>query len=464
MKKNKKYIIQRIACYDNLLLSIKEVIRGKKRKYNTSKYILNNLLKFCDETRDLLLSGDYKPGPFREFNVIECGKLRNIQSLGLKDRVILHAIMNILGKELFVKSFIRDTYASIKGRGVIDGLNRIRCDLGDSEGTKYCLKIDIKKFYNSIDQNILIEMLEKYIHDDILIKILKNIIHSFPEGLPLGYHSSQYLGNFYLSGFDRFIKSKLRIKYYYRYCDDIVILSKDKNELHNIFNIIKEYIEDKLHLKIKNNYQIFPVDKRGIDFLGYVIRHNKITIRKRIKKKALRKLSRIRSERRIREILSSINGWELHCHYNDKNYTCIIDKIKYNIRNKKMNELDLNILNSKTIKSFSSLGIKQSIPVKIDAIKVSTNDIINVKIILEGIVSDVVTSKYNKENGEPVKKSVITFRYPDNPNTLYKFITSAVLLIEAAETMKKENLFPVLATVKKVTNIDGTGKSYLKFE
>lgn len=464
MIKQSKHIIERIASYDNLLISVKEVIKGnKKRKYKTSQEILNNLHAFCDKAHYELINGLYKPKPFRSFEVIECGKLRNIQSLCIYDRIILHAIMNILGKELFINTFIRDTYASIKGRGIIDCLNRIKNDLGDVVNTQYCLKLDIRKFYNSIDRNVLLDILNSYIGDKILLKILKNIINSYNDGLPLGYHSSQYLGNFYLSGLDRYIKDNLKVKYYYRYCDDMVILSGSKKELHILFNKIKSYVENILHLTIKSNYQVFPVDDRGIDFLGFVIRHNNLNIRKRIVKKALYRLSYLKSKKRIWEVLVSINGWYKHSNNNNKTCINILDKIKNNnmVADSK---LESSIFSSNSVKSFKSLGISQNIPKKIDAIKISTNDIINIKIILTDAVTNITTNKYNKEDGNPISKSVVIFEYPDDPGKKYKFITSASLLIEAINIMKENNLFPVSATIKKISNADGTGKSYLKFE
>jgi hypothetical protein len=121
------------------------------------------------------------------------------------------------------------------------------------------------------------------------MRVLTNIIRSFPDGLPIGYHSSQYLGNFYLSEFDHYMKSVIKVKYYIRYCDDIVILSSNKEYLWRILSIMKDYLEGRLNLKIKSNYQVFPVESRGIDFLGYVNKHGRTKIRKRHKSESIKK-------------------------------------------------------------------------------------------------------------------------------------------------------------------------------
>ena len=152
-------------------------------------------------------------------------------------------------------------------------MNRIRKALKDRSNTRYCLKLDLKKFYHSIDQNVLIERLHRKIKDETMMQTLIRIIHSYGPGLAIGYHSSQLLGNFYLCLLDHYIKCDLRVKYYFRYCDDIVILASDKDTLHDVFSKLRELVEGRLHLTIKQNWQIFPVEARGIDFLGCDFEH-----------------------------------------------------------------------------------------------------------------------------------------------------------------------------------------------
>lgn len=306
------FLIEKVVQESNLEDAFRVVLRGKKNTKSVLFYKENRNF-VLSQIKEELLQDIYKPRGYNEFEVNEYGKTRIIQSLCFKDRIALHAIINILRITFVDKMMIRDTYAGIKKRGIHDGLCRIKRALRDREGTRYCLKLDLQKFYHSINQDILIKLLKNKIKDKIILNTLIRIIRSYDKGLAIGYHSSQLLGNFYLNGLDHFIKDTLKIKHYFRYCDDIVILSSNKEELHTIFSEVKNYIEVKLDLKIKKNYQIFPIDVRGIDFLGYVIRHDYVLVRKRIKIKAKRKLTKIKSKSKRFKILSSFWGWIVHC-------------------------------------------------------------------------------------------------------------------------------------------------------
>lgn len=145
------------------------------------------------------------------------------------------------------------------------------------------------------------------------MQTLIRIIRSYGPGLAIGYHSSQLLGNFYLCLLDHYMKAELGVKYYFRYCDDIVVLGPNKAYLHDIFNKLRYLVENKLHLTIKQNWQIFPVEARGIDFLGYVTRHDYVLVRKHIKQKVARKLHKVKSKKRKYVVLASFWGWAKHC-------------------------------------------------------------------------------------------------------------------------------------------------------
>ncbi len=128
-------------------------------------------------------------------------------------------------------------------------------------------------------------------------------------GLPIGNYLSQYFANFYLTYFDHWIKEDNAIKNYFRYADDIVILSSNKEHLHNILRDIRAYFKDKLKLEIKNTYQIFPVEARGIDFVGYVFYHTHTRLRKSIKKRFAKAVSKIKDP----QVIAAYYGWAKHC-------------------------------------------------------------------------------------------------------------------------------------------------------
>ena len=220
------FLIEQVIEESNLIDAFDAVMRGKKRT-RTVRYLIKHRDSLLSELTEEIKAGTYKPTGYREFEVVEHGKVREIQSLPFKDRIALHAIMNILGK-VFGGMLIRDTFASLPKRGIHDGLKRVGKALKDKAGTKYCLKLDLKKFYHSVDQDVLIELLGRKVKDDKFMNILIGIIRSYDTGLPIGYHSSQWLGNFYLCLLDYYVKMELGVKYYFRYCDDIVILSSSK--------------------------------------------------------------------------------------------------------------------------------------------------------------------------------------------------------------------------------------------
>lgn len=231
-------------------------------------------------------------------------------------------------ESIWRKVFIKNTYSSIRGRGIHKCVKDLYKDLHNNvEETQYCLKLDIRKFYPSIDHEILYSIIQKKIKDKWLLTLLKGIIDS-AEGVPIGNYLSQFFANLYLTYFDHWIKEEVKCKYYYRYADDIVILDSDKSRLRNILIAIKFYFHNILKLQLKPNYQVFPIEKRGIDFVGYIFRHKYILLRKSIKTKMLRlvnlylnkKISKSTFESRI----TSYRGWLKFC--NSKHISNIIEK------------------------------------------------------------------------------------------------------------------------------------------
>src|SRR5690606_34955703 len=158
------------------------------------------------------------------------------------DRIVHHAIMNIL-EPIFVANFTKDTYSCIKRRGIHAASDAVKEALQDVSGTKYCLKLDITKFYPNVDHGRLKVLLRKTIKDSDLRWFIDGTIASAP-GLPIDNYLSQYLANFCLSYFDHWIKAVKQVKYYFRYADDLVILARDKPNLHGLLNEIKQYLKD----------------------------------------------------------------------------------------------------------------------------------------------------------------------------------------------------------------------------
>jgi len=179
---------------------------------------------------------------------------------------------------------------------------------GDNKNLKYCLKLDIEKFYPNINHDILNSLLRKKFKDEDLLWLLDEIIDS-TEGIPIGNYLSQWFANFYLCYFDHYIKEVLKINYYFRYCDDMCVLANNKAELHKLLEDVRAYLWNNLKLKIKSNYQIFPIDKRGIDFVGY-IHYKEYTLLRKIIKQKFKRMIRYNKNRKS---TVSYNGWLSHC-------------------------------------------------------------------------------------------------------------------------------------------------------
>lgn len=298
-------LYNRIAAIENLRLADSKARKGKQFQYGIKVFDRNpegNLLKL----HEILINKEYKTSEYTTFKIYEPKERLVFRLPYFPDRITHHAVMNVM-EPLFYSWLTIDTFSCVKGRGIHFGLNRLTNALKDVENTTYCLKLDIKKFYPSVDHEILKQLLRRKIKDIDLLTLLDEIIDSAP-GLPIGNYLSQHLANFYLTIFDHWIKEIKGVKYYFRYADDIVILGNDKEILHALLNDIKYYLNTNLKLEVNKNHQVFPVEKRGIDFLGYVSFHTHILIRKRIKQNFAKAIK----NNAPKTTINSYNGWTKH--------------------------------------------------------------------------------------------------------------------------------------------------------
>lgn len=297
-------LYSKICDIKNLELAEKRARRGKSKQYGVKLFDENkqdNLINL----HHILLNKEYKTSKYKIFKLFDKKEREIYQLPYYPDRILHHAVMNVV-EDTFVKCFTSDTYSCIKKRGIHRCFYKLKKSLKDINGTKYCLKVDIKKFYPSINGEILKKLLRKKFKDQDFLNLLFEIIDS-NSGLPIGNYLSQYFANFYLTYFDHWIKENLKVKYYFRYCDDIVILGDNKNDLRNILYKIIEYLYLNLDLKL-SNYQIFPVESRGIDFIGYKFYHNYVLLRDSIKRSFIKMIKYNYNEKSI----SSYNGWCIH--------------------------------------------------------------------------------------------------------------------------------------------------------
>jgi len=301
-------LFEKIISVENLNLADENARRGKSKNYGVIKHDKNredNILKL----HELLKSGNFRCSEYKIFTIYEPKEREIYQLPYYPDRIVHHAIMNIL-EPIWCSLFTRDTFSCIKGRGIHGAMNRMVEILKDVDGTKYCLKIDVRKYYPSIDHDILKQIVHKKIKCKRTLNILDNIIDS-ADGVPIGNYLSQYFANIYLTYFDHWIKEELRIKHYIRYADDMVFFGETKTELQGLLIQINHYFTDILNIEIKHNYQIFPIEKRGVDFVGFVFKHTYHKMRKTIKQNFSRRIKKLNKQKNIdsAEYKHNICGW-----------------------------------------------------------------------------------------------------------------------------------------------------------
>ena len=306
------HIIEEIVEYSNMAESFDQVLRGSKRKKSRQgRYLLAHREEVIKELSARIAAGSFTVANCRERTINESGKQRRIQMLTMKDRIAVHAIMSVVDSHL-KKRFIRTTSASIKNRGMHDLMKYIRRDMQkDPEGTRYCYKFDISKFYESVNQDFVSYCVRRVFKDKKLIAMLDGFVRMMPQGISIGLRSSQGLGNLLLSVYlDHYLKDRYGVRHFYRYCDDGVVLGKTKAELWDIRDAVHGQLEQ-IDLKVKANERVFPVDE-GIDFLGYVIYPDHVLLRKRIKQKFARKMHEVKSRKRRRVLIASFYGMAKH--------------------------------------------------------------------------------------------------------------------------------------------------------
>ena len=281
---------------ENLLEAWKEFVVGKKFRKDVEEFqrhLMSNIISLHKE----LETKTYKHSDYEAFNISD-PKPRNIHKAKVRDRLLHHALYRKL-YPFFDKTFIADSYSCRINKGTHKAIERFHYFANkvskNNTKTVFVLKCDIKKFFASIDQVILLNILNSYIPDKDIIMLLSTIIESFystkkGKGLPLGNLTSQLLVNIYMNKFDQFVKHKLKAKYYIRYADDFIILSENKKQLEKSLLYIGVFLDEELKLQLHPNKVSIKTLVSGIDFLGWVHFPNHRVLRTTTKRKMFRNI------------------------------------------------------------------------------------------------------------------------------------------------------------------------------
>lgn len=307
------YIYEKIWDVDNIKKAILKSSLGK-RKQRRVKKVLNNIDAYANTISKMIREKSYKPSPYviKQITDGASKKVRTIHKPRYYPDQIIHWSLMLQIQSVIMRGMYAYNCGSVPKRGIHYAKKALRKWIDrDIKNTKYCLKMDISKFYPSISNDVLKQKLRSKIKDQDCLWLLGTIIDS-SIGLPIGNYTSQWLANFFLEDMDHFIKEQLQCKYYIRYVDDIVILGANKKRLHYVRKEIERHLNE-IELKVKRNWQVFRISSRAVDFLGFrffrsktiLRKSNALRIRRRVKKVHEKKTVPVRDA----QALISYHGW-----------------------------------------------------------------------------------------------------------------------------------------------------------
>jgi len=295
-----KDLFTRITSLENLVLAWDEFKHDKRKKADVQEFEFSLEKNLFSLHRDLITKR-YAHGAYTGFYIRD-PKVRHIHKATVRDRVLHHAIFRVL-YPIFEETFITNSFACRIGKGTHKGVLAAEAMLR-KESRNYtipcfALKCDVRKFFDSIDPEVLLSVLKKRIADPDTMWLLQQIVWSFTGGwktlldrlgVPIGNLTSQLFANVYMNEFDQFAKQKLKIKHYARYTDDFVVISTDKKYLEGLIDPIQKFLNDKLKLSLHPKKVSIRSCGKGVDFLGYVILPHHRLMRGKTKHRIFRKL------------------------------------------------------------------------------------------------------------------------------------------------------------------------------
>ncbi|TWT46789.1 reverse transcriptase/maturase family protein [Botrimarina hoheduenensis] len=330
MKRHKR-LFDRVVSAGNLLGAARDALRGKRSRRPGAEFLLD-LETELFALRDELASGAYRPSPYHYFTIHE-PKERLIAAAPFRDRVVHHAVVRVI-QPLFESRFIEDSYASRPGKGTHAAMRRAS---GFAQRFRYALKCDVRRYFPSIDHQLLLGLVERVIGDRRLLELIATIVDSHHDavdqewprggdlfdvrlrkrGLPIGNLTSQFLANVYLNPLDHFVKHALRVKGYVRYLDDFLLFGDDRAELKRHSSAVQERLRSLRLVIHPDKHRLCPTEL-GVDFAGFVVFANgRIKLRNSTVRRYRDRYRRMRWETRHRgretaELTQSVKAWVAH--------------------------------------------------------------------------------------------------------------------------------------------------------
>lgn len=295
-----KDLFEKAVNPENLFSAWEQFKKGKGDKKDVLMFEHDLERNIFDLSRDLKRM-TYEHGSYHEF-VIHDPKVRNVCKATVRDRVVHHAVFDVLTK-IFEPTFIANSFSCRIGKGTHKGVEALERMLREESlnHTRPChvLKCDVRKFFDTIDHQILLGMLSLRIKDERFMWLLRQILSSYqtgysslfePKGVPIGNLTSQAFANIYMGAFDSYMKQTLKVGHYARYTDDFVIVSTDRGYLESLIELIKFFLKERLALDLHPKKVTIRKSSQGVDFLGYIALPHARLIRKRTRKRMMQKL------------------------------------------------------------------------------------------------------------------------------------------------------------------------------
>lgn len=273
-------IWSKIVDKNNILLAIENAAKGKTDRKIVKK-VLSNKPLYVDKIQEILLNG-YVSSPYNKMKIFDGARQKEriiYKPSFYPDQIVHWCLMQVI-EDIIQKGMYEYCCASVKGRGEYTAIKYIaKVLVKDRKNTKYYIKLDIKKFYPSIDKEILKRKFRKIIKDRDVLILMDSIVDSFEEsGVPIGNYTSQHFANFFLRDFDHWLKEEKKAKYYCRYMDDMIIFGANKKKLHRLLDEIRDYLKNE-KLTLKNNWKVAKTESAPIDFIGRRFSRGYTTIR-----------------------------------------------------------------------------------------------------------------------------------------------------------------------------------------
>lgn len=304
MPKTIRNLYDKKLTYENLMQAHIESRKGKSLRKDV---ILFNLKQeeYIMWLYEQLKNGTYKHSGYTTFYITE-PKLRIIEKSKYLDRIVHRWYVDSFLKEYFVKSFISTSYACLENKGMHKACIDVQNTMKHCKriwNNYYIIKMDVAKYFQNIDKQILYKILNKKIKDPKLLWLTKEILYSngIEKGLPIGNYTSQTFANIYLNEVDQYVKHQLKIKYYFRYMDDMLVMVKTKKEAIENLKSIRNFLKENLNLELNSKTQIFK-SKQGVNFCGYKINEYRLKIRDRGKRKLKDKVKKLKYEVKTNKI------------------------------------------------------------------------------------------------------------------------------------------------------------------